>query len=122
MQVSQCERQFTTQRKIFGAQEIKVEDRLEESNPSHIEHQLDSLGNDSTDYLENDSRLKEVPGFVVSGAECLFNLSAFSNISKAENIIFSFDIRGLISALLEITFQLLRTATGLQTGCCSKLF
>lgn len=64
------------------AQKIKVEDRLEELNLSHTQHQLDSPGNDPTACPENDDRLEEVMDFFVSVAECLLDLCSSSNTSK----------------------------------------
>lgn len=46
------------------AREVKVDDRIEELDPSCIQNHLDSLDKDTTDCLKNDNMLKEVTDFV----------------------------------------------------------
>lgn len=105
------------------AQEIKIEERLEELDPSRIQHQLERLDNDTTDCLEADNRLKGVPDFAVSPAKCLLDLCTSFNSSKVEEQFFIyFGTRRLTLTRLENTFWVLQTATGLKPGCCSKMF
>lgn len=53
------------------AEEVEVEDSLEELDPSYIDHQLQNPGSGSTNSLEIDDRIREIPGFVVSAAWCM---------------------------------------------------
>lgn len=55
-----------------------------------MQHQLDSLDKNSTDYLENDNRLKKGPELVVRAAERLLELCSSSDVYKVEKLPFTF--------------------------------